>query len=118
MSTSFAPPAGAEAAVRLRRLRRRGHGCKSVESLLPPVPPDALSVGRQHRAGDFSSQSQAYTAIVSARAALLTPAPEELSTGEWLPFWLEEKQRAGGASAAGRKLAATTARGYDSAVVS
>jgi integrase len=69
-------------------------------------------MGRQYRAGGFSSQSQAYTAMAAARAALHTPPPEELSTGKWLRFWLEEKQRAGGASAAGRKVAATTARGY------
>jgi integrase len=70
-------------------------------------------MGRQYRRGGFSSQSQAYAAMVAAGAALLAPAREtDLTTGEWLRFWLGEKQRAGGASAAGRKVAATTARGY------
>lgn len=51
----------------------------------------------------------------AARATLLAPAPEtNLTTGQWLRFWLKEKERTGGASTAGRKVAATTARGYTS----
>ena len=89
-------------------LRKPRHGSWYYQFRLSPM-------GRQHRRGGFVSQSLASAAMEQARAAALAPAPEpELSTGEWLRFWLAEKQRAGGASAAGRKVAATTARGYAS----
>ncbi|MDQ3343800.1 MAG: site-specific integrase [Actinomycetota bacterium] len=91
-----------------RDLRKPRHGAWYYQFRLTPM-------GKQHRRGGFTSQSQAYAAMDRARAAASGPPPEpELSTGEWLQFWLEEKQRSGGASAAGRKVAATTARGYAS----
>jgi integrase len=99
------PATGRRLAGSCPELRRARHGSWYYQFRVAPM-------GRQYRAGGFSSQSQAYTAMASARAALLVPPPAELSTGEWLRFWLDEKQRAGGASAAGRKVAATTARGY------
>lgn len=89
-------------------LRKPRHGSWSYQFRIE-------AMGRQHRRGGFASQSQAHAAMIKAREAVLKePAEPELSTGRWLRFWLEEKQRAGGASAAGRKVAATTARGYAS----
>jgi hypothetical protein len=72
--------------------------------------------GRQYRRGGFKSQTDAHQAMQQARADLsaapLDAAEVSLSTRDWLLFWLAEKEQRGGASAAGRKVAATTARGY------
>jgi integrase len=100
------PATGQRLGASCPQLRKPRHGGWYYQFRLTPM-------GRQYRRGGFGSQSQAHAAMEAARAALLAPAREtDLSTGEWLRFWLEEKQRAGGASAAGRKVAATTARGY------
>lgn len=75
-----------------------------------------LKGGKQQRAGGFRTQSEALMAMQQARTDLLAPPqePEEpaIRTGAWLLFWLAEKENAGGASAAGRKVAASTARSY------
>lgn len=69
----------------------------------------------QIRRGGYPTQAAAAAALEEHRERLLHP-PEtrlsSLSTGEWLRHWLAEKERVGAASAAGRKIAATTARGY------
>jgi hypothetical protein len=74
-----------------------------------------LTGGKQQRRGGFGSQSQAHAALQQARAELLSP-PEAtepaMTTKAWLLFWLAEKEHTSGASAAGRKVAATTARAY------
>lgn len=100
------PATGRRLGAACSELRKPRHGAWYYQFRLEPM-------GRQYRRGGFGSQVQAYTAMEAARAELLAPAREpDLSTGEWLRFWLGEKQRSGGASAAGRKVAATTARGY------
>jgi integrase len=69
----------------------------------------------QIRRGGYPTQAAAAAALEEHRERLLHPPetrPSSLSTGEWLRHWLSEKERVGAASAAGRKIAATTARGY------
>jgi hypothetical protein len=90
-------------------LRKPRHGSWAYQFRLNPG-------GKQHRRGGFKSQTDAHSAMQQARAELgRTPVEAvepPLSTRQWLLFWLAEKEQLGGASAAGRKVAATTARGY------
>lgn len=96
------------------KLRRASHGQWYFQLRLPD--------GRQRRRGGFLSQSEAAEALRAEQqrlAALPRPGgesagnrPTALTTGQWLEHWLAEKERTGSLSEAGKKIAATTARGY------
>ena len=108
LCTCVDPVTGRRANRSCVELRKPRHGSWYYQFRLEPG-------GRQHRRGGFATQAMANAAMQNAKAALLVkPAAPDMATGEWLVFWLEEKRRASGASAGGRKVAATTARGYAS----
>ncbi len=99
-------------------LRRANHGLWYFQA--------RLADGRQRRKGGFTSQAEAVRALRDFQAEEVAaptgdaadqpgsgdPLRRSVTTGEWLAHWLEEKQRAGGLSEAGKKIAPTTARGY------
>ena len=91
------------------QLRKPRHGSWTYQFRLGPG-------GTQVRQGGYKSQSDAHLAMQQARVELGKTPPDAaeppLTTRGWLLFWLAEKEQRGGASAAGRKVAATTARGY------
>ena len=89
-------------------LRKSRHGSWHYQLRASPM-------AAQIRRGGYPTQAAAAAALEEHRDELLHPPesrPSSMSTGEWLRHWLAEKERAGAASAAGRKIAATTARGY------
>jgi len=72
--------------------------------------------GRLHRKGGFATQAAAQTALEELRRALDTSDGDEpisdLTVEDWLTFWLAEKRKRDGASAAGKKVRSSTARSY------
>jgi integrase len=92
------------------QLNRRGHGRWYYQVR-------DQRTGRQYREGGYRTQSEASKALESLRRKLLIEDDEdtadvELTTGQWLEYWLAEKSGKSGASAAGKKIASTTTRGY------
>jgi integrase len=75
---------------------------------------------KQHRRGGYRTQADAESAPDALRNKLLAvdndedAAPSDMTTTEWLEYWLSEKSGSSAASAAGRKVARTTSRGYRS----
>src|SRR5689334_17937156 len=69
------------------------------------------------RRGGFATQGEAAAALADLLRTddRQVPPPEpDMTVGEWLDFWLSEKRKRSGASAAGKKVRSTTARGYES----
>jgi len=69
---------------------------------------------RQQRRGGFRTQEQAQTELenVIGKVRRHEPVDDRMTTGAWLTFWLAEKTKPTGASAAGKKIRPNTARVY------
>ena len=75
-----------------------------------------ISGGALRRKGGFATQAAAEAALVELRQHLTAaddPAHVDTTVSEWLDLWLAEKRKRAGASAAGKKVRATTARSYE-----
>lgn len=94
---------------RCPELRKLKHG-----SLDLPVPPQGRQAAARRRLPypERSTSGDAAGAHGPARASPQAPEEPAIRTGAWPLFWLAEKENAEGASAAGRKVAASTARSY------
>ena len=71
--------------------------------------------GRLVRKGGFPTQAAAEAALAELRdqAAVADDLTlVDTTVGEWLDFWLAEKRKRDGASAAGKKIRSSTARSY------
>ena len=71
--------------------------------------------GRLVRKGGFATQAAAEAALDEVRKTSAVAddfALVDTTVGEWLDFWLSEKRKRDGASAAGKKIRSTTARSY------
>jgi integrase len=73
---------------------------------------------RRVRRGGFGSEADARKAMDVALAEIRRrrhdPNAPDLTVAEWLEHWIQEKSKAGAASAAGRKVRPTTTRAYRS----
>ena len=90
------------------RLRQARHGSWYYQ----------LRVGRSklYRKGGFETQAAADAALDELRTHVNLDDDqqdaEDLTVGEWLDFWIAEKSKRTGASAAGKKIRSTTTRSY------
>jgi integrase len=88
------------------RLRQAKHGSWYYQ----------LRLGRKslRRKGGFPTQAAAETALEELRQRLQVDddEPSDTTVAEWLDFWIAEKSKRAGASAAGKKIRASTARSY------
>ena len=69
---------------------------------------------RQQRRGGFRTQDEAAEELdkVIGKVRRHEPVDDRMTVGEWLTFWLAEKTKPSGASAAGRKIRPNTAAVY------
>ncbi|RZU16437.1 site-specific recombinase XerD [Kribbella rubisoli] len=69
---------------------------------------------RQVRRGGFRTQDEAQKALdaVIGKVRRHEPIDDRMTVGEWLAFWLAEKTKPTGASAAGKKIRPATAQVY------
>ena len=75
-----------------------------------------LGRGTLRRKGGFATQAAAEAALEDLRqqsAMVDDQALLDTTVGEWLDFWLAEKRKRDGASAAGKRVRASTARSYE-----
>lgn len=97
------------------RLRRAGHGSWYYSVDLRSGPSGQR---RRVRRGGFRTEGEARDALTALLAATKSSAPHpgtnELTVAQWLEHWVSEKSKPGAASAAGRKIRATTTRAYRS----
>jgi integrase len=101
------PDTGEPLGVACPRLRQARHGSWYYQ----------LRVGRGklHRKGGFASQATADAALDELRQRLADSdsAPDEdITVADWLDFWIAEKRKPAGASAAGKKIRPNTVRSY------
>jgi integrase len=95
------------------RLKAAGHGAWYAAIELPPGPNGKRSQHRRRLDG-VRTKAEAFDAL---RDLLRRSGHGQLveirqTVGDWLAFWLTEKTKPSGASAAGPKIRATTARVY------
>jgi integrase len=105
------PETGEPLGANCPRLRQARHGSWYYQ----------LRVGRGelHRKGGFTTQAAAEAALADLRQELrdVDGRPTaDITVAEWLQFWLAEKRKREGASAAGKKVRSSTARSYEAHV--
>jgi integrase len=96
------------------RLKRARHGSWYYAAELPPGPDGKR---RRVRRGGFHTDavaSEALRTLLATSASKPGDSSAEPTVAEWLEHWLHEKSKSGAASAAGRKVRATTSRAYRS----
>ena len=74
--------------------------------------------GKLHRKGGFVTQAAAEAALAGLREEVDNDAQPvaDITVAEWLRFWLAEKGKRDGASAAGKKVRSSTSRSYEAHV--
>jgi integrase len=95
------------------KLKRARHGTWYYAAELPP---GHNGKRRRTRRGGFRAEADARQALQTLLAATApaTTDGNQLTVAEWLEHWLREKSKSGAASAAGRKVRATTSLAYRS----
>jgi len=96
------------------KLKQARHGTWYYAAELPP---DHNRKRRRTRRGGFRAEAdarQALQTLLAAAAPDPTADGNPLTVAAWLEHWLREKSKSGAASAAGRKVRATTRLAYRS----
>jgi integrase len=95
-----------------RKACSKRHGSWAFVADIGPEPKTGKR--RQQRRGGFRTQAEAAAALekVIGKVRRHEPTDDHMTLAEWLTFWLAEKTKPAGASAAGRKIRPNTAAVY------
>ncbi len=104
-------PSGRQLGKRCPKLGQKRHG---TWYLVMALPVGADGRRRQLKRGGFATKAEAEAELdrLRARSSRGQQVERRQTTGDWLTYWLAEKTKITGASAVGKPVRATTARGY------
>jgi integrase len=108
------PTTGRRLDAACSKLKQARHGTWYYTAELPP---DHDGKRRRTRRGGFRSETEARAALQTLLTAAVPDTATDgvvLTVADWLEHWLREKSKSGAASAAGRKVRATTSLAYRS----